>query len=313
MRLLHARHDHPRLAPAPGQPGAERRGNPLRHFGKSLPLHRLSEHRQGDQCRRRGTRSPEGGRRMNVQNPQSTERAEKLQGLGCARRRVEDARFIQGKGHYVDDIKMPGMLFGDFVRSPYGHARIKSIDIGAALKVPGVKAILTASDLKPLKLHYMPTLAGDVQAVLADEKVLFQGQEVAFIIAENRYAAADAVELVDVDYEQLPALIDPFKAMDDDAPVLRDDIKDKMTGAHGPRKHYNHIFTWEVGDKAGTDAALASSDVVADALISCQRGHPSPIQTCGGVGGVAKVNDNRTLCGWFRATHVEGTVESLIA
>src|SRR5262245_20832651 len=203
---------------------------------------------------------------MNIQNPQSKERADKLEGLGCARRRVEDARFIQGKGHYVDDIKLPGMLFGDCVRPRYGHARSKAINIRAALKVPGVKAILTANDLKPLKLHYMPTLAGDVQPVLADEKVLFQGQEVAFIIAENRYAAADAVELVDVDYEQLPALVDPFKAMDEDAPLLREDIKDRMTGAHGARKHYNHIFTWEVGDKAATDAALASSDVVAEAL-----------------------------------------------
>ncbi len=95
----------------------------------------------------------------------------------CARRRVEDARFIQGKGHYVDDIKMPGMLFGDFVRSPYGHARIRSIDIQAALKVPGVKAILTANDLSRSSFTYMPTLAGDVQAVLADAKVLFQGQK----------------------------------------------------------------------------------------------------------------------------------------
>ena len=76
-------------------------------------------------------------------------------------------------------------------------------------KVPGVKAVLTADDLKPLKLHWMPTLAGDVQAVLADEKVLFQGQEVAFVVAEDRYIAADAVELVEVDYEELPALVDP--------------------------------------------------------------------------------------------------------
>ena len=130
-------------------------------------------------------------------------RAQKLQGLGCARKRVEDARFTQGKGNYVDDIKLPGMLFGDFVRSPYGHARIRSIDASAALALPGVKAVLTAADLKPLNLHYMPTLAGDVQAVLADEKVLFQNQEVAFVIAVDRYAAADGVELVEVDGSKL--------------------------------------------------------------------------------------------------------------
>jgi carbon-monoxide dehydrogenase large subunit len=250
---------------------------------------------------------------MNIQNPQSAERAEKLQGLGCARRRVEDARFIQGKGNYVDDIKLPGMLFGDFVRSPYGHARIRSIDIKPALKVPGVKAILTANDLKPLNLHYMPTLAGDVQAVLADEKVLFQGQEVAFVIAEDRYAAADAVELVEVDYEQLPALVDPFKAMESDAPVLREDIKDKTSGAHGPRMHYNHIFTWEVGDAAGTDAALASAEVVAEELISYQRVHPCPIETCGCVASMDKVNGRLTVWGTFQAPHAVRTVASLIS
>ncbi len=118
---------------------------------------------------------------MNAPTPSSSERTAKLEGLGCASKRVEDARFTQGKGNYVDDIKLPGMLFGDFVRSPYGHARITRIDKEAALKVPGVVAILTAADLKPLNLHYMPTLAGDVQAVLADEKVLFQAQEVAFV------------------------------------------------------------------------------------------------------------------------------------
>ena len=124
----------------------------------------------------------------------SQARKQKLEGLGTRRKRVEDIRFTQGKGNYVDDLKFPSMLFGDFVRSPYAHARVISINKEAALKLPGVKAVLTAEDLKPLKLHWMPTLAGDVQAVLADEKVLFQGQEVAFVVAEDRYIAADAVE-----------------------------------------------------------------------------------------------------------------------
>jgi carbon-monoxide dehydrogenase large subunit len=244
--------------------------------------------------------------------PSSAERAEALQGLGSSRKRVEDARFTQGKGNYVDDIKMPGMLFGDFVRSSYGHARIKSINKDAALAVPGVVAVLTADDLKPLNLHYMPTLAGDVQAVLADEKVLFQNQEVAFVIAEDRYVAADAVELVEVEYEELPALVDPFKAMDDDAPLLREDIKDKMTGAHGERKHYNHIFYWEEGDKAGTDKALADSEVVVEELISYPRSHPSPIETCGCVASMDKVNGKLTIWGTFQAPHAVRTVASLI-
>ena len=249
---------------------------------------------------------------MTDQTPTATERAEKLQGLGSARKRVEDARFTQGKGNYVDDIKLPGMLFGDFVRSPYGHARIKSINKDAALAVPGVVAVLTAEDLKPLNLHYMPTLAGDVQAVLADEKVLFQNQEVAFVVAEDRYIAADAVELVEVDYEELPALVDAFAAMNDDAPLLREDIKDKMEGAHGPRKHHNHIFTWEVGDKAGTDAALADAEVVAEELITYQRVHPCPLETCGCVASMDKINGKLTIWGTFQAPHAVRTVASLI-
>ena len=250
---------------------------------------------------------------MNDQTPPSHEaRVEKLQGLGSSRKRVEDARFTQGKGHYVDDLKLPGMLFGDFVRSQYGHARITSINKEAALKLPGVIAVLTAADLKPLNLHYMPTLAGDVQAVLADEKVLFQNQEVAFVIAEDRYIAADAVELVEVEYEPLDPLVDPFKAMDADAPVLRDDIKDKMVGAHGPRKHPNHIFFWEQGDKEGTEKALASAEVVAEELISYQRVHPCPIETCGCVASMDKINGKLTIWGTFQAPHAVRTVASLI-
>ena len=240
------------------------------------------------------------------------ERIEKLQGLGCARKRVEDARFTQGKGNYVDDIKLPGMVFGDFVRSPYGHARIEGIDKDAALAVPGVLAVLTAEDLKPLNLHYMPTLAGDVQAVLADEKVLFQGQEVAFVIAEDRYAAADGVELVEVEYEALPALTDANRSMDEDAPVLREDIADKTEGAHGARRHPNHIFTWEAGDRAAAEQALASAEVVAEELVVYQRVHPCPLETCGCVASMDKVNGKLTIWGTFQAPHAVRTVASLI-
>ena len=250
---------------------------------------------------------------MNDQTPPSHEaRVEKLQGLGSSRKRVEDARFTQGKGHYVDDLKLPGMLFGDFVRSQYGHARITSINKEAALKLPGVIAVLTAADLKPLNLHYMPTLAGDVQAVLADEKVLFQNQEVAFVIAEDRYIAADAVELVEVEYEPLDPLVDPFKAMDADAPVLREDIKDKMVGAHGPRKHPNHIFFWEQGDKEGTEKGRGRAEEVAEEQISYKRVHTSPIETCGCVASMDKINGKLTIWGTFQAPHAVRTVASLI-
>jgi len=248
---------------------------------------------------------------MNV-HADTKQRVEKLQGLGSSRKRVEDARFTQGKGNYIDDLKLPGMLFGDFARSPYGHARIKSINKEAALAVPGVVAVLTAEDLKPLNLHYMPTLAGDVQAVLADEKVLFQNQEVAFVVASDRYAAADAADLVEVDYEELPALVDPFHAMDADAPLLREDIKDKMEGAHGARKHYNHIFHWEEGDEAAANAALAEAEVTVEELITYQRVHPCPLETCGCVASMDKINGKLTLWGTFQAPHAVRTVASLI-
>lgn len=241
------------------------------------------------------------------------ERTEKLQGMGCKRKRVEDVRFTQGKGSYVDDLKLPGMLFGDFVRSPHAHARIKSIDTSRAKALPGVVAVLTAADLKPLGLHYMPTLAGDVQAVLAEEKVLFQNQEVAFVIAEDRYIASDATELVDVEYEALPCIVDPFKSMDPDAPILREDIKDKMEGAHGPRKHPNHIFEWQIGDKEATDAVFANADVTIKEMLVDHRTHPSPLETCQSVASFDKVKGELTLWGTFQAPHVIRTVVSLIS
>jgi carbon-monoxide dehydrogenase large subunit len=236
-----------------------------------------------------------------------------LRGIGCSRKRKEDARLIQGKGNFVDDVRLPGMLHGDFVRSPYGHARIKSIDVSKAKALPGVHAVLTANDLKPLNLHYMPTLAGDVQAVLADEKVLFCNQEVAFVIADDRYIAADAVELIEVEYEALTPLVDPFQALQPDAPILREDIQDKASGAHGARRHPNHIFTWEVGDKAATDDVFASAEVTVKELISYQRVHPCPLETCACVGDFDKIKGEITIYGTFQAPHVVRTVVSLLS
>src|ERR1700678_4732492 len=154
---------------------------------------------------------------MNDLTPTREQRTAALEGMGCKRKRVEDARFTQGKGNYVDDVKLPGMLHGDFVRSPHPHARVKSINSEEALKVAGVLAVITAETLKTVSLAWMPTLAGDVQMVLADGKVLFQNQEVAFVIADSREAAADGADLVEVEYEQLPVNVDPLKAMAPDA------------------------------------------------------------------------------------------------
>ncbi|MBN8184945.1 aerobic carbon-monoxide dehydrogenase large subunit [Roseibium aggregatum] len=250
---------------------------------------------------------------MNDMTPTREQREAALEGMGCKRKRVEDIRFTQGKGQYVDDVKLPGMVFGDFVRSPYAHAKVTKIDTSEALKLPGVIAVLTAEDLKGVNLAWMPTLAGDVQMVLADGKVLYQNQEVAFVVAENRYIADDAIQLVEVEYEELPVLTDPFKSMDPDAPVLRPDLDGKMEGAHGPRKHHNHIFTWEVGDQEETDRAFAEADVTIKELISYHRTHPSPLETCQCVASMDKIKGELTVWGTFQAPHVIRTVASLLS
>ena len=223
------------------------------------------------------------------------ERQDKLQGMGTSLLRKEDARFIRGQGTYIDDIKMPGMLFGALVRSPYAHARIKRIDKSKALACPGVVAVLTADDLKPVNLHWMPTVGGDVQAVLADKKVHFQLQEVAMVLASDRYAAADGAALVEVDYEELPAIVDPKKSMDKDAIVIREDIADKTEVGHGPRTHPNHIFTWESGSKAAADAAFAGAAVTVREEILNPRVHPCPLETCGCVASFNKVTGYQNI------------------
>jgi len=250
---------------------------------------------------------------MNDMTPTSAERAAKLEGMGCKRKRVEDIRFVQGKGNYVDDIKLPGMLYGDLVHSPHGHARVKKIDTAKAAALPGVVAVITAETLKTVNLAWMPTLAGDTQMVLADGKVLFQNQEVAFVIAESREAAADAVELVEVEYEPLPVNVDPLKAMTDGAPMIREDLKDKTDGAHGKRKHYNHIFSWQAGDKAAADAAFAKAEVTLREMIIYPRVHPCPLETCQCVASFDKIKGELTLWGTFQAPHVIRTVGSLIS
>jgi aerobic carbon-monoxide dehydrogenase large subunit len=245
--------------------------------------------------------------------PETLERETQLQGMGASRLRKEDARFIRGRGTYVDDIKLPGMLFGAIVRSPYAHARIKSINKAKALAVPGVVAVLTADDLKPVKLDWMPTLGSDVQAVLADKKVAFQMQEVAFVIGTDRYSAADGADAVEVDYEELPAIVDPKKAMAKDAPIIREDIAHKDEVGHGKRTHPNHIFTWEAGDKAATDTAFANAAVTVREEILNPRVHPCPMETCGCVASFDKPTGQLTVYITSQAPHLVRTVVAMLS
>src|ERR1700687_6231141 len=144
-------------------------------------------------------------------------------GMGHSVKRKEDPRFIQGKGTYIDDVVLPGMLYLDIVRSPYAHATIKGIDASEALAIPGVLAVITGADLEKAGLAWMPTLASDKQMVLLTHTVMYQAQEVAAVVATSRYIAADGAAAVVVDYAPLPVVMDPFKALEEGAPVLRPD------------------------------------------------------------------------------------------
>ncbi|HEX8835855.1 MAG TPA: aerobic carbon-monoxide dehydrogenase large subunit [Candidatus Acidoferrum sp.] len=223
-------------------------------------------------------------------------------GLGHSIKRKEDLRFIQGKGNYVDDVRLPGMVYGQVVRSPFAHARIKSISTEEAKKLPGVLAIITGEDLAKANLAWMPTLSYDKQMVLATGKVLFQSQEVAFVVAEDRYTAADAAELVEVEYEELPVLVDPHKAMDPGAPILREDREQKS----------NHIFHWEVGDRKGTDEVFQKSAVKAKVQAFFPRCHPAPLETCGCVADFSRATGRLTVYMTSQAPHAHRTVFALV-
>src|SRR3989454_12349555 len=135
-----------------------------------------------------------------------------IRGVGHSVERKEDDRFIRGAGNYVDDVTLPGMLHMELLRSPYAHARIRSIDTSRAAALPGVVAVVTGELMAQHNLAWMPTLSGDTQAVLVTDKVRFQGQEVAAVVAVSKYAAEDAVGLIDVEYDVLPAITSPRQA-----------------------------------------------------------------------------------------------------
>jgi carbon-monoxide dehydrogenase large subunit len=225
-------------------------------------------------------------------------------GMGHSMKRKEDPRFIRGQGRYVDDLKLPGMLHMDIVRSPYAHAKITAIHTEKALAIPGVLAVITGETLKGFNLHWMPTLMSDTQMVLPVEKVMYQAQEVAAVIATDRYIAADGVEAVEVEYEPLPVVVDPKKALDADAPILRTDKEGKKD---------NHIFHWEAGDRAGTDRAFAEADVVVKQDVYIPRIHVASIETCGCVADFNKTDGKLTVYMTTQAPHAIRTVFALVA
>jgi aerobic carbon-monoxide dehydrogenase large subunit len=218
-------------------------------------------------------------------------------------KRKEDARFIRGRGRFVDDVQLPGMLHGAILRSPVAHARILSIDTSAALQHPRVHAVITGADLEARGMAWMPTLSNDTQAVLATDKVRFQGQEVAFVIADDRYSARDALELIDVEYDVLEPVVDALRALDPDAPVIRDDHAGRID---------NHVFDWEAGDAAATADAFARAEVIVEQELVFPRSHPAPMETCGAVGYFDRVDERLTLWCTTQAPHAHRTLYSLI-
>jgi carbon-monoxide dehydrogenase large subunit len=196
--------------------------------------------------------------------------------VGQSVKRKEDPRLITGTGRYLDDIRLPRTTHAAIVRSPHAHARILSIDTSKALALPGVIAVYTGADLKdsvnPLPCAFT---AGGVEnhlppyRVLAVDKVRFVGDGVAVVIAEDPYVAHDALELVEVEYEVLPAVVDAEKAMASDAPQLHDEAPGNL------------CMHWTTGDKEKTDAAFAAADVVIRHQIRNQRLIPNPMEPRG--------------------------------
>jgi aerobic carbon-monoxide dehydrogenase large subunit len=220
-------------------------------------------------------------------------------------KRKEDPRLIRGQGNFVDDVVLPGMLHGAALRSPLAHAKIVSIDTSAALNHPKVHAVITGKDLEAQGLAWMPTLSADTQAVLATDKVRFQGQEVAFVVADDHYAARDALELIDVEYEPLPVVVDPKKALDADAPVIRDD-KEGQTS--------NHIFDWDAGNEEAVEKVFADADMtIVMQDVPFQRVHPAPLETCGSVADYNAVTGKLRLWCTTQAPHAHRTLYALVA
>ncbi|MDP3967891.1 MAG: aerobic carbon-monoxide dehydrogenase large subunit [Nocardioides sp.] len=228
----------------------------------------------------------------------------KIGGLGASRRRVEDNRFLRGKGNYFDDIVLPGMLHMEILRSPMAHARIKSIDASRAWAIPGVRLILTGEALATRNLGWMPTLSYDTQAVLATDKVRFQGQEVAAVIADDPYIAKDAVTAIQVEYEPLPPIVNPEQAVAPGAPIIRDDKLGQTD---------NVVFDWEVGDQAGTEAAFATADVVSRLQLHYPRSHPCPLEACGAIADYDRATGKLTAYLTSQAPHIVRAAVALIA
>jgi carbon-monoxide dehydrogenase large subunit len=200
--------------------------------------------------------------------------------LGSPVKRTEDPRFITGKGRYLDDIKLQGMVHMAILRSPYAHAKIKSIETTAAKARPGVITVIVGADIpyNPLPMAWPAGGASGIQnnvntpRALATDDVKWTGEGVAAVIAETPEQAVDALDAIVVDWEPLPTVVDAEKATQPGAPQLHENAPN------------NIVFEWQVGDKAGTDAAIEAAEVVVKQRIVNQRLIPNPMEVRGDIG-----------------------------
>jgi len=219
--------------------------------------------------------------------------------LGASIKRTEDPRFITGKGRYLDDIKLTAMVHMAILRSPYAHANIRSIDTSAAKAKPGVIAVFTGADIpyNPLPMAWPAggsTLPNNINMprVLATDSVKWTGEGVAAVVAETPEQAVDALEAIAVDWEPLPAVVDAEKATQPGAPQLHENAPN------------NKVFTWTVGDKAGTDAAIESAEVVVRQRIVNQRLIPNPMEVRGDIGWYNPGTDEYTIWMSSQTPHI---------
>jgi carbon-monoxide dehydrogenase large subunit len=223
--------------------------------------------------------------------------------FGQALLRREDRKFITGSGNYVDDLRLPGMAYAAIVRSPYGHAAIRSIDVTAARALPGVLAVVTGEDMQAAGIGAipcgwsMPDMKVPVHSALAIDKVRFQGDAVVALVAESRAVAEDALELIDVDYEVLPAVVDPEAAVAAGAPLVHDVIADNVS------------FRWSV-DGGDVEAAFRDADRVIEQRLLNQRLIPNAIEPRSAVAQYVEATGDLTL---WTSTQIPHLVRLLLA
>ncbi|SFE42138.1 xanthine dehydrogenase family protein molybdopterin-binding subunit [Thermoflexibacter ruber] len=214
--------------------------------------------------------------------------------IGQAVKRVEDKRFITGKGKYTDDIVLPNMTYAYIIRSPYAHAKILKLDTSQALAMEGIVAIFTGEDIAKSGVNGVPcgwqvnfntgeTMKEPPHPLLVKDKVLHVGDSVAIIIAESRALAKDAAEMVEIEYEELPCVTDPYKAIQKGAPVVHDIAPD------------NKCYVWELGDRQKTDDYMAKAHHVTSLEFVNQRLVPNAIEPRAAIGDYDETNDRYTL------------------